>query len=201
MHDAFGVSGIKRVGNFDTQVNQPVNLERTAQYRFPQSLSFQKLQHDEAQATVLPNLVNGADVGMVQSGSGAGFAAKTFERLRVVRDIVGEELQRDEAAQGGVLGAVDNTHPAAAQLVENSIVGDRLPKNRLSIGHGSNMLAEVRSMARELTTAGRSDAPSGFASFTATALTCARARSSTCRLAFRRLKSSGVWPIRACQPW
>src|SRR3984893_2429223 len=108
MHDAFGVSGIKRVGNFDTQVNQPVNLERTAQYRFPHSLSFQKLHHDEKKATNVALFVTGADVGMVQSGSGAGCAAKTFERLRVVRDIVGEKLQRDEAAQGGVLGAVDN---------------------------------------------------------------------------------------------
>ncbi len=143
MHDAFGMSGIERVGDLDTQVNQTVGFERAAEYRFPQSLAFEKLHHDEAQAAVLPNFVNGADVGMVQSGSGAGFAAKTFEGLRVVRDIVGQELQRDEAAERGVFGAVDDTHPAAAQLVEDSIVGDCLPKNRWSIGHGSNMLAEV----------------------------------------------------------
>jgi hypothetical protein len=109
-------------------------------------------------AAVLSNFVDGADVGMVQGGSGASFTAKTFQGLPVVRDIVGQELQRDEAAESGVLGAVDNTHPTAAQLIENSIVGDRLPKNRWSIGHGNNMLAEARNMARELAAAGRSDA-------------------------------------------
>ena len=74
------------------KVNQAVGFERAAQYRFPQSLAFQILHHDEAQAAVFPNFVNGADVGMVQSGSGAGFAAKTFEGLRIVRDVVGQEL-------------------------------------------------------------------------------------------------------------
>jgi len=45
------------------------------------------------------NFVNGADIGMVQSGSGAGFTAKTLEGLGVVRDIVGQKLEGDEAAQ------------------------------------------------------------------------------------------------------
>jgi len=53
---------------------------------------------------------------MVQSGSGASFTAKTFQGLRVVRDIVGQELQRDEAAERGVLGAVDDTIPPPPNL-------------------------------------------------------------------------------------
>ncbi len=77
---------------------------------------FEKFHDDEAQAAVLSNFVDGADVGMVQSGSGASFTAKTFQGLRVVRDIVGQELQRDEAAERGVLGAVDDTIPPPPNL-------------------------------------------------------------------------------------
>ena len=92
MHDALGMSRIERVGDLDAQVNQTIGFERAAEYRFPQSLAFQVLHHNEAQAALFPNFVNGADVGMVQSGSGAGFAAKTLKRLRIVRDVVGQEL-------------------------------------------------------------------------------------------------------------
>jgi len=53
---------------------------------------------------------------MVQGGSGAGFTAETLERLWVVSDIVGKELQGDEAAERGVLGAVDDTIPPPPNL-------------------------------------------------------------------------------------
>ena len=99
MNDAFGVSRIQRIGDFDAQVNQAVSFERTAQYRFPQSLAFEVLHHDEARPLMFADFVNGADVGMIQGGRGAGFAAKTFEGLRVMRDIVGQKLEGDEAAE------------------------------------------------------------------------------------------------------
>jgi hypothetical protein len=72
------------------------------------------------------NFVNGADVGMVQSGSGPGFTAKTLERLRVVRDVVRQELKGDKAAQGGVLCPVDHTHPAPTKLLDDAVVRDDL---------------------------------------------------------------------------
>ena len=61
--------------------------------------AFEKFHDDEGRPSVLADVVNGADVGMVQSRGGAGFPAETFEGLRIVRDIVGQELQRDEAAE------------------------------------------------------------------------------------------------------
>src|SRR3984957_19129665 len=142
MNDAFGVSRVQCIGDLDAQINQTVSFERASQNRFPQSLAFEILHHNEAQAAMFANFVDGADVGVVQSGSGAGFTTKTLERLGIVRDVVGQKLQSDQATQGGILGAIHHTHPAAAQLVENSVVGNRLPKNRLCIGHESNMLAE-----------------------------------------------------------
>jgi hypothetical protein len=43
-----------------------------------------------------------------------------------LRHIVRQELERDEASEIGVLGFVDNAHPAAAQLLDEAVVRDGL---------------------------------------------------------------------------
>jgi len=52
----------------------------------------QKLHGDEAFAFVLADFVDGADIGMVQGGSGPRLAPESLERLRVLRDILGRNL-------------------------------------------------------------------------------------------------------------
>ena len=126
MHDAFGMSRIERVGDLDTQVNQTVNFEGATQHGFAQSLTFQVLHYDEAQPLMFANFVNGADVGMIQSGSRASFAAKTFQGLRVAGDVVGQEFKGDKAAQRGVLCQVNHTHPTTAELLNNAVMRDGL---------------------------------------------------------------------------
>ena len=72
------------------------------------------------------NFMDGADVGMVQRGGGFGFALEAAERLRILCDIVGQEFQRDKAVELDVLGLVDDTHPATAELLDNAVVRDGL---------------------------------------------------------------------------
>ena len=78
---------------------------------------------------LLANFVDGADVGMVESGGGAGFTAETFQGLRVLRDVVGKKLQGDKAAKLGVLGLVDDTHAAAAEFFDDAVMAQRLANN------------------------------------------------------------------------
>ena len=68
------------------------------------------------------NVVNRANVGMVERGRGLGFALKSRERLWIFGYIVGQELQRDKAMQPYVLGLVHHTHAAAAQLGYDAVV-------------------------------------------------------------------------------
>ena len=70
------------------------------------------------------DVVDGADVGMVQSGSGARFAPEALEGLRIAGDIVGQKFQSDEAAQARVFGFVDDAHAAAAELFDDAVVRD-----------------------------------------------------------------------------
>src|SRR5579864_2955418 len=84
------------------------------------------LHHDEGLAILLVDLVNGADVGMVEGGGGLGFTAEAAQNLRVFRDLVRQELQGDEAVELGVDGFVDDAHASAAQSFDDAIVRDGL---------------------------------------------------------------------------
>lgn len=72
------------------------------------------------------NLVDRADVRVIQGGRGMRLAAESFERLRVLGYIFGQEFQSDESTKFGVLSLVHHTHTAAAQLLDNAVVRDGL---------------------------------------------------------------------------
>jgi hypothetical protein len=65
---------------------------------------------------------------MVEGGGGARFPLEALERLPVLREILREELERDGTSKTGVLGAVDDAHAAAADVLEDSVVRNRLAR-------------------------------------------------------------------------
>src|SRR5579872_3925035 len=97
-----------------------------------QSNPIQELHYDEGFVLVLPDVVNGANVGVIQSRSGLRFALKSGQRLWVAEDLFWQELERNKAMQTGILGLVDHTHPAPAQLLNDAVMGDYLP-NELGV--------------------------------------------------------------------
>jgi hypothetical protein len=68
--------------------------------------AFQVLHRDEGAARIFPDVVNGADVGMIQRGGGLGFTAETLERIRIVGEILWKELESDMAIEAGIHGFV-----------------------------------------------------------------------------------------------
>jgi len=63
---------------------------------------------------------------VVECGGRPSLSAKTFERLRVLGNIIRQELQSNEPAKLGVLGFVDDTHAPATQLLDDAVVRDGL---------------------------------------------------------------------------
>src|SRR5581483_6970640 len=84
----------------------------------------EKLHHHEHATVFFADVVDGADVGMVQCGGGACLAAKALQRLAVVSHFVGKKLKGDKPAQARVLSLVDYPHPAAAQFSCDAVVRD-----------------------------------------------------------------------------
>jgi hypothetical protein len=75
---------------------------------------------------VFVDVMDGADIGMVQSRCGLSFTAEARHGLRIARQFRGQELEGYEAMQAGVFGLVHHAHAAAAQLFQDAVVGDGL---------------------------------------------------------------------------
>jgi|ERR1017187_517745 hypothetical protein len=92
VHDAFGVGGVEGVGNLDGDIEETVELHGTAGDEVLESLALETLHRDEGLAVFFSDIVDGADIGMVESGGGFGFAAKAAEGLGILGKVVGEKL-------------------------------------------------------------------------------------------------------------
>ena len=63
----------------------------------------------------IADVVERADVRVVQRGDGAGLALEPLLQVRIGRDMLGQHLDGDGAVQAGVGGLVDLTHAAGAE--------------------------------------------------------------------------------------
>ena len=61
-----------------------------------QGSAVEPFHRDERSARVLTNLVDGADVGMIQRRRGSGFTSETLDRTSIVSELGREELERHE---------------------------------------------------------------------------------------------------------
>ncbi len=118
---------VQRIGNLNRQTDQNVGLERSSGDAVLQRHAVQKLHGDERLPVLLTNVVNRADVWVIQCGCSLGFALKAGECLRITGNFLGQELQRDKTTEPGVFRLVDHAHTAAAQLLNDAVVRDRSP--------------------------------------------------------------------------
>src|SRR5689334_8556081 len=97
MDDALRMSRVEGIGNLDAQIEHRFDLHQLATDYVPECLPFQQFHGDEGSPIGLVNLVDRADVRVVQRGRSLGLTLKTAEGLYVVGEFVGKELQSDVA--------------------------------------------------------------------------------------------------------
>ena len=74
----------------------------------------------------LADLIDGADIGMVESRSSFRFLDEALLDLVVEAQVRRQKLQRHRAVKLQVAGLVDHAHAPAAELLFNLVVGDSL---------------------------------------------------------------------------
>jgi hypothetical protein len=124
--DSFGMGGIEGVGDFDGECENQFGFQRTIADPVLECKAVQKLHGDEGLAILFADVVDGANVGVIQRGRSLSFALKAGERLWVARNVIGKKLEGDEAMQPRVFRFIDDTHPTTAELLDDAIVGDGL---------------------------------------------------------------------------
>ena len=63
---------------------------------------------------------------MIQCRGSLGFALEAAESLLIFGHFIGQELEGHKATEFDILGLIDDTHPAATQLLDDAIVRNGL---------------------------------------------------------------------------
>jgi hypothetical protein len=85
VHDPLGMRGVERIGHLDADLQQPLHVHRAAADAMFERGAVHEFHGDEGMAGILADLINRADVGVIQGRGGAGLAAETFERNGIAR--------------------------------------------------------------------------------------------------------------------
>src|SRR4029077_20525359 len=104
MNDALDVGGIERFCNLNCQRENRLDLHGTPGNTVLQRHPVQKLHSDKRLTVLLTNVVNRADVGMVEGRCSLGFAVEAFQRLAILGNIWREKLESYKAVKSCVLG-------------------------------------------------------------------------------------------------
>ena len=92
MHDAFGMGATKRFGNLNGQFQQLISLEGLLGDEMLESLTLQQLHDNEGLTFAFIDVVNRADVRMVESRGSSRFALETFQGMKIFRQFLGQEF-------------------------------------------------------------------------------------------------------------
>ena len=80
--DALRVGRVQSIGDLDAKIEHSLDLQRLAADPVPERLPLQQFHGDEGSPIGLVNLVDRADVRVVQGGRSLGFPLETAEGLR-----------------------------------------------------------------------------------------------------------------------
>ncbi len=78
MNDAFLVGGVEGVGNLNSDVEKHIHRERPPGDTILERFAFEQFHHEEEFSFVFFDLVNRANIGMIQGRGGTGFAAEAL---------------------------------------------------------------------------------------------------------------------------
>src|ERR1700688_2635915 len=88
MNDASSVCNIESVGNLNSEIKNLLDGERSALDMVTESFTVNEFHDDERTVILFPNVVDGTYAGMIERGSGVGFAAETLQGLSILIQVI-----------------------------------------------------------------------------------------------------------------
>ena len=112
-------AGLNQINPNDVESVDVLGAEPRAQ-----RLAFQTLRHDVRGASVIPDVVDGQHVGVIQCAGGERFVLKRTHSFAGVRRMRKKQLDRDVAPEPLVARPPHLAHPACAQPPLDGVRGD-----------------------------------------------------------------------------
>jgi hypothetical protein len=112
--DSFRVGSVQALCDLNRQIENFIDLHRLAEDALLERFPVQVLHGNEVLALKLVDVVNGADIGMIQCRSCLSLALEPLQGVAIFGYLLGQKLEGDCALEFGVLRLVDDPHPSAA---------------------------------------------------------------------------------------
>jgi hypothetical protein len=133
MHDTPLVGMPERVRQLLAVAQHLLDWERSLREAGAQRLPLDQLHGDVGLALGFADLVDRADVRMVQLRGEARFLDQAGSSGLVGQGLGGQDLQCDIPVELLVMGAIDHAHATGAKLLENPVMAERLTNHRKGV--------------------------------------------------------------------
>src|SRR5216683_76009 len=154
VHDSLRVRRIEPVSDLGANLQEFRYFNGLPANTVLESLALEQLHGDKRTAFELTNIVNCANVRMIEQGCGARFAPESLDRLSVLGNVVGKEFQCNIPAKARVPGFVDHAHASASQFFQDAVMQDGAPDHGGSIRHRPSILRQRPNASNGATLAG-----------------------------------------------
>ena len=134
VNDPFGMRGRKAIRNLAADVEHLLDRQRLAGDSLLERAAIEQFQHDVRLPFVLADVVDGADIGVVERRDGARLSLKPFEHVAGADRRRRQKLDRDGPAQAEVFGAIHHAHPARAERFHDPVMRDYLTDDHGEVG-------------------------------------------------------------------
>jgi hypothetical protein len=124
--NSFRVGCIKTIRDLNGQVENSCSFHRMAADALLQRRAFETFHHDERSPICLANVINRANVRVIERRGSFRFPFKAFEHLRILRQFFREEFQGYGTIQANIFCSVDDSHSTTAELSGDPIVRNGL---------------------------------------------------------------------------
>ena len=124
--DPLRVGRFERVGNLPGDRQRFIERERSGCDTVGERRALDQLEDQRVGAVRLLEAEDRPDVGMVDRCEHLGFALEPGEAVRIERETVGENLERDVPIQRGITGVIHLAHSAFANF-RDDFVGPQFP--------------------------------------------------------------------------
>jgi len=138
MNDASGMSRDQSLGHGDRHLQKPLGRKGPAADLLSEGPSLEKLHHEVRPPLVLAEIVESADVGVIEGRRGSGFPLKPFESFPLLAGFERQELDRYRASEASVLGAKHLPLPPRAELLGDAVMPYDLAKQPSPPRYGSS---------------------------------------------------------------
>src|SRR5207245_4740767 len=110
--DPLAVSLVQRVSNLDGVAQHLLKWQRAFLQPFCQRLAFHVFHHQIVGSAVLADVVERADVRMIQAGNSLSFALETLAQFGSAGEVIGQNLDSYYAIETSIFCAINLTHSA-----------------------------------------------------------------------------------------